>query len=80
MYTSKIKTYVIFKNMKHSLILKKEANIKLINALQEYIFYSKNESINDDFKSYIIKLKKMNKNIKFLIDDLNSYNIENIVA
>ena len=53
-----LKKYIIFKNFKESLEKKYLANLKLIDALNEYIYFSKNKLINIDFKNEIHKIEK----------------------
>lgn len=66
-----LKKYIISKKFKESLLHKYVSNIKLLDALEEYIYYSKNNKINKYFKNEIIKVNKLNKKINKLLDTIN---------
>lgn len=63
-----LKKYVINKNFKKYLLEKYFANEKLIDALDEYILYSKNKILNNDFYIEKFKIENINNNINHMLD------------
>ena len=66
-----LKKYIITKKFKESLEAKIFANYKLIDALEEYIYYSDNKIINNEFEKEIIKIEKKNTYIEKLLNNIN---------
>lgn len=54
------KLYIILKNFKSTLNIKLNLNNKLIDALNEYTYYSNNIELNKDFTNDIINLQNIN--------------------
>ena len=65
------KLYIILKNFKSTLNIKLNLNNKLIDALNEYTYYSNNIELNKDFTNDIINLQNINIQINRLIKDIN---------
>jgi len=65
------KLYIILKNFKSTLNIKLNLNNKLIDALNEYTYYSNNIELNKDFTNDIINLQNINIKINKLIKDIN---------
>ena len=68
-----LKKFIITKIFKESLEANFFANSKLIDALEEYIYYSDNKKINNEFKIEIIKIEieKKNDYIEKLLNNIN---------
>lgn len=65
------KLYIILKQFKSTLNIKLNLNNKLIDALNEYTYYSNNIELNKDFTNDIINLQNINIQINRLIKDIN---------
>jgi len=65
------KLYIILKQFKSTLNIKLNLNNKLIDALNEYTYYSNNTDLNKDFTNDIINLQNINIQINRLIKDIN---------
>tara|TARA_Y100000768_G_C23986947_1_gene689510 strand:+ start:703 stop:945 length:243 start_codon:yes stop_codon:yes gene_type:complete len=65
------KLYIILKQFKSTLNIKFNLNNKLIDALNEYTYYSNNIELNKDFTNDIINLQNINIQINRLIKDIN---------
>ena len=65
-----LRKFVMTKYFKETLEKKYFNNNKLIDALEEFIYYSNNKKINKEFKIDIIKIEKQNSYIEKLLDDL----------
>lgn len=66
-----LKKFIITKYFKESLEAKFFANSKLIDALEEYIYYSNNQKMNNEFKIEIINIEKKNDYIEKLLNKLD---------
>ena len=69
------KLYIILKQFKSTLNIKLNLNNKLIDALNEYTYYSNNIELNKDFTNDIINLQNINIQINRLIKDINHKDI-----
>jgi hypothetical protein len=69
------KLYIILKQFKSTLNIKFNLNNKLIDALNEYTYYSNNIELNKDFTNDIINLQNINIQIYKLIKDINHKDI-----
>lgn len=65
-----LKSYVLLKNFKKSLEFHLLKNLKLVEALEEYIYYSKDLNLNKLFKYEILKFNLLNKKINILLDNI----------
>ena len=66
-----LKKFIITKYFKESLEAKFFANSKLIDALEEYIYYSDNKKMNNEFEMEIKKIEKKNDYIEQLLNNLD---------
>lgn len=69
-FLNNLKSYVLLKNFKKSLELHLLKNLKLVEALEEYIYYSKDLNLNKLFKYEILKFNLLNKKINILLDNI----------
>ena len=74
LYENNLRIYVIKKLFRKNIIQKYNFNLKLLDALDEYIYYSNNNN-SIDYTNDIININKINRLIKKILNTIKLNNI-----